>query len=84
MYPYTTWQEVLEASPLFSFEDACEINERFRHLLPCHYNMQSPQYLLSAYLYHREGHLCQACQYRYGGHAVGMALANEAWGWTAQ
>jgi hypothetical protein len=76
MYPYTTWQEAFQALPPLTQEDVIEMSERFRHLLPPSYNMHAPQHLLAAYLWHREGHHCPACQYNYGGHAEGMALAN--------
>ena len=81
MYP---WQEVVEAMPLFSFEDACEMNARFEHLLPPSYNMHAPQHLLASYLFHKEGQLCQACRYNYAGHAEGMTLANATYAWTAE
>lgn len=57
----------------FTYEEVVDMSERFRRFLPRH----APQWLLSTYLFHREGHLCQACRYNYGGHAVGLALAES-------
>ena len=64
---------------VLTYEEVVELSQRFRRWLPASYNMHAPQHLLSVYLFHKEGHLCQACRYNYAGHAEGMALANQTW-----
>jgi len=84
MYPFTTWQEMFEAQAPLTFEEARSFHRFYDSWGPAFvaHNMRAPQYLLSAYLYHREENYCSACRWNYAGHAVGMAMANEAWGWT--
>ncbi len=67
----------------FTFEELTEMNIRWRSLLSVpHYMTHAPQYLLSIYTFHREGHRCLGCVYGYPGHVELMDHAMRVWGWV--
>lgn len=68
----------------FTFDEVSSMIHRFERWLPAHYNMQSPQYGLSAYLYHAEGR-CSLCRAGWegpgqGGHFLLVRQAFQTWG----